>query len=814
MNLSEEMTGSALESLISGLNPPQSEAVRHVQGPILVLAGAGSGKTRVLTFRVAQLVLRHGVSPGRILAVTFTNKAAEEMKGRLRNLLGERSKELWVATFHSAALRMLRRHATLLGYKNDFLVYDEQDSSSTLKSVLKELNVDTKRFPPQLFSSVIDQSKNANIDAESFKPRGNDFQSRLIAEVYVNYQRALLKANAMDFGDLLVNGVRLLKNPEILRLYQRTIEFVLVDEYQDTNEVQYQFIRLISAPQNNLLVVGDDDQSIYAFRGATIRNILEFEKDFNNTKVVRLEQNYRSTGHILNAAHGVIEKNRGRKAKKLWTDQGDGLPLKAYVAADEMDEAAFIAREIAKQSRAGLKYSDCAIFYRTNAQSRAIEEELIRSRIPYKIFGGLKFYERKEIKDVLSYLRVVVNPFDPQAFTRAITTPPRGIGAQTLEQIEHYAASHNVTLIDACKILGSGSSARARGLAQFAQFIEELIELSAKLPLSELIAKIVHETKYDIALQSSKDPNAESRVENVRELEGLARSIEDPNTPHAETLRGFLDRVSLTSSADMARNEQEQKAGAVSMMTLHLAKGLEFPLVFLTGMEEGLLPHYRSIEDGPAAIEEERRLCYVGITRAMRELFVTRAETRGMFSAGGGFGVSGLFRDTSRFAFDIPPGTLESLGTDFTARSTSFKDDDLEFVADEDDQTSHSFGARSRREKSGSSKVYGLKGQGARLPDHLMHKLANAEELPASAKAIAKRKKAETPEIPPGLTLADVTTLVPGQRVVHKVFGYGVVERLGELEQDDPDDREVFINFDKHSGTKKLIVKYAKIWLA
>lgn len=651
---------SVLHPQLQNLNERQVEAVLHFEGPILVLAGAGSGKTRVLTRRVAHLVLHHQVPPERILAVTFTNKATEEMRGRLQKILGGHADRLWVATFHSAALKMLRRHAKALGFSSDFVVYDDDDSKAVMKEVLKKADIDEKKYPPQMFLKLIDRAKNALLRPVDLAARATDFIGKLNAEVYDSYQRALAAANAMDFGDLLVFAVVLLReHADVRSLYQRNLQFVLVDEFQDTNQVQYEFIKLITEQHRNLLVVGDDDQSIYGFRGANIHNILNFERDYKDTKVVTLDQNYRSTPPILEAAHAVISKNISRKQKKLWTEAKAGEAITTYVADDEGEEASFVAHEIATLASAGFSYDQCAIFYRTNAQSRALEEALMNAGISYRIFGGLRFYERKEVKDILAYLRLVFNEFDNQAFLRTINNPSRGIGSQTVKGIVDYANAKSSSLLQSAREIAPQN----RHINEYVKLIDRFRERARALHLGELIRLVVEETEYGPRLKAMKDPTAQSRLENLLELQAIGRSLELSSEPPLDTLRRFIDRVTLTSGGDMASSTNAEGEGeegpkpSVSLMTLHLAKGLEFPVVFLTGVEDGLLPHGRSIEE-PSGIEEERRLCYVGITRAMKRLYLTRCVTRGMFATGEGFGSSGFFREPSRFVFDIPEGCL------------------------------------------------------------------------------------------------------------------------------------------------------------
>ena len=597
------------------------------------------------------------------MAVTFTNKATQEMRERLARFLGARAEELWVSTFHSAALRILRRYGSLLGYQNDFVIYDDQDSHGVLKALIRESGLEEKRFPPAMFARVIDQAKNSFILPAEFSAQARDYASRIQADIYDKYQCALMRANAMDFGDLLVNVVRLFReHPHVLESYQRALEFVLVDEFQDTNLVQYDFVRMLTAKHRNLLVVGDDDQSIYSFRGATIRNILEFERDFPDAAVVTLDQNYRSTGNVLAAAHGVICKNPARKPKKLWTAGEAGEKITAMVGYDEGDEAQFVAHELALHHREGVPYRDMAIFYRTNAQSRALEEALMNARIPYRIFGGMRFYDRKEIRDILAYLRLILNPKDDQSFLRIVNTPPRGIGAQTIKQLADRASAQGTSLLNISQEVARGERAtKGKGIAAFVELMDTLTAIAQSAALAELIDKTIKITEYEARLKAARDPQSESRLENLLELVAIGRSMELSGEAPIETLRRFMDRVSLASSADLASPDGEGKPlDTVSLMTLHLAKGLEYPVVFLTGLEEGLLPHQRSLFERDA-LEEERRLCYVGITRAMRRLYLTRAVQRGFVSSplGGGY------REVSRFIWDVPDTLLEHRGANF-----------------------------------------------------------------------------------------------------------------------------------------------------
>jgi DNA helicase-2/ATP-dependent DNA helicase PcrA len=767
------------------LNAPQRQAVEHFRGPILVLAGAGSGKTRVLTYRVAHLVLHHGVRPGSILAVTFTNKAAGEMKQRLGKLLGDEATALWVSTFHSLGLRLLRRHAAVLQYSDDFVVYDDQDTKTVIKNLLKNQNIDEKRYSVALFRSAIDRFKNQAISVErALEDAGNSYES-MIARIYELYQRELLLSNAMDFGDLLVNVLRLFKeDPQVLAQYQHKFTFLLVDEFQDTNSVQYSIIRLLAAPENNILAVGDDDQSIYAFRGATIQNIFDFERDFPGAKVVKLEENYRSTSAILDAAHAVIEKNPERKSKKLWTAKQGGAKISLYCALDEHDEAEFVSQAIQRHLRSGGALSDVACFYRTNAQSRALEEAFMSARIPYRIFGGLKFYDRKEVKDILAYVRLVVNENDNQAFLRIVNNPPRGIGPQTVKNVVDEANQSARSLFAAA----THASLKSRPLREFVQLIEELREYARSRPLHTFIAKVVERTEYIARLEASPDPQSVSRVENIKELQAITMLYHEPHREPRELIQAFLDRVSLASSEEFAtnvslssQNQEETSTQYVSLMTLHLAKGLEYPLVFLVGFEEGLLPHQRSVETA-LEISEERRLCYVGITRAMDKLYITRARRRGMFTSGDTFG-SGV-REPSRFAFDIPQTTLEEHANFFDSYD-SFIPQNMEILDDIFDPSEPFEQRQSTLKASNRKKVSSI---------------FDPSKLVFSAAHISEKYPPASPH-----------EMTPGAAVYHPSFGAGTVE----LTEGDPDGDlrkfKVRVLFEGRAGSKNLIFKFAKL---
>jgi len=621
-------------SLLNDLNPVQQKAVLETEGPLLVFAGAGSGKTRVLTYRIAYLIQERGIRPWNIFAVTFTNKAADEMRERVERLLGRSAKGTWISTFHSACARILRQHIEQIGFKRNFVIYDDQDQERHLKTIMKELNLDFKMFPPRAIQSGIERLKNEGITPDQYSPNPyNIFQKRM-ALVYQRYQEDLHRNNALDFGDLLTFVIILFRRfPEILRSYQMLCHYVMVDEFQDTNLIQYQLIRKMVEAHQNICVVGDDDQSIYRWRGAEVGNILNFERDFPEAKVITLEQNYRSTQNILQAANHVVRKNRYRKEKKLWTENPEGELLTFYVAEDEMDEAHFAVQKImghVSTKESIRAYRDIAVFYRINAQSRAIEDELVKYRIPYTVVGGMKFYERKEIKDILAYLKLIDNPSDGLSLKRIINVPSRGIGEKTIEKIEAFAREKGLSLYEGLRQAigedGLTPTTKAK-MKEFIQLIEEFREDAKSLTLSQLTLALLAKTKYLQRLKEEGTDEAISKIENIDELINVMMGLEQGE--EKVSLESFLEKVSLVTDVDL----YEDKGNRVSLMTLHCAKGLEFPIVFIMGIEEGLLPHYRrgeEIED----MEEERRLFYVGITRAKERLFLSRAEERSTFGVG------------------------------------------------------------------------------------------------------------------------------------------------------------------------------------
>jgi DNA helicase-2/ATP-dependent DNA helicase PcrA len=633
--------------LTEGLNGPQRAAVLHGGGPLLILAGAGSGKTRVLTHRIAQLVERGDARAEQILAITFTNKAAAEMRERVRDLVGRRADAMWLTTFHSACARILRSEAERLGYTRSYTIYDSADSRRLIRQCMEARDVDSKRFPPRMIQSIISRAKNQLENAARFRAHVDGVVDETVAGVYETYERRLREMNAMDFDDLLLHAVELMETyPEVLARYQAAFRHILVDEYQDTNSAQYRLIELLAREHRNLVVVGDDDQSIYGFRGADVRNILDFEQDFPDAEVIKLEQNYRSTGRILEAAHAVVARNSGRKGKKLWTEGPEGERLHVRQLTDEHEEARFVAGEIQRLTDGGLANSDVAVFYRTNAQSRVLEDTLVRYRLPYQVIGGTRFYERAEVKDALAYLTLLSNPNDAVALQRIINVPRRGIGKTTVDRLLAHANTTGEAALElatrAEQVPGLGGAA-LKALSRFSEVIAALRERAATGPrVGDLLEAVIEESGYSEALRAEATIEAEGRLENLQELVGLAREY-DLNAVGDDDagLDLFLQQVALFSDQDALADDD----GQITLMTLHNAKGLEFPVVFMIGMEEGVFPHSRSIDSGD--VEEERRLCYVGITRAREQLYLTHASRRMLFGEAG-------WNEPSRFIDEIP----------------------------------------------------------------------------------------------------------------------------------------------------------------
>ncbi|HSK56789.1 MAG TPA: DNA helicase PcrA [Jiangellales bacterium] len=642
----------ALEALLDDLNPQQRDAVTHEGGPLLVVAGAGSGKTRVLTRRIAYLLAARDVHPGSVLAITFTNKAAGEMKERVASLVGGRARIMWVSTFHSACVRVLRREAGRFGFSSSFSIYDQADSQRLMSLVCRDLEVDPRRHTPRALSHRVSALKNELVDHEEAARRSSDERQRVVAEAYGEYQRRLGEANAFDFDDLIMTTVHLLQAfPDLAEAYRRRFRHVLVDEYQDTNHAQYVLVRELVGTGDEageLVVVGDADQSIYAFRGATIRNIMKFEQDYPQARVVMLEQNYRSTQTILSAANAVISRNPDRKPKRLWTDAGDGDPVVGYVADDEHGEAQFVADEIDRLADEGLaRAGDVAVFYRTNAQSRVLEEIFIRVGMPYRVVGGVRFYERREVRDALAYLRVIANPEDSVSLRRILNVPRRGIGDRSEAVVEAHAQRTRTTFWQALRTAADAAGLATRALSSIEEFVGMLEELrvraEAGTPPAELLELVLDRTGYVSSLEDSDDPQDGTRLDNIRELVAVAREYSEVD-PEG-TLVGFLERVSLVADADDIP-EGDDHGGVVTLMTLHTAKGLEFPVVFLTGMEEAVFPHQRSLSE-PRELEEERRLAYVGVTRARERLYLSRAVVRSAWGAP-------MHNMPSRFLAEIP----------------------------------------------------------------------------------------------------------------------------------------------------------------
>ena len=741
-------------SIYDKLNEPQREAVYHTDGPLLILAGAGSGKTRVLTHRIAYLIGERGVNPWNILAITFTNKAAEEMRQRVDNLVGFGAESVWVSTFHSACVRILRRFIDRLGYENHFTIYDTDDQKTLIKEVCRKVDVDTKVFKERSLLSAISSAKNEMILPDEFELNaGGDFAKMKIAKVYREYEAQMRANNALDFDDLLVKTVQLLQTqPDVLESYQERFRYIMVDEYQDTNTVQFQLVSLLAEKYKNLCVVGDDDQSIYKFRGANIRNILDFEHEFPDAKVIKLEQNYRSTGNILNAANSVIANNRGRKEKSLWTENGEGELIRLRQFDTAFDEADFIGEDIKNAVRQGGSYNDSAVLYRTNAQSRLLEEKFIAMNIPYKIVGGVNFYARREIKDLLAYLKTIDNGRDDVAVRRIINVPKRGIGLTTINRIQESATERGIGFYEALLapelIAGVGRSATK--LDSFAALIEYFKTLEEEMNITDLLQEVIEKTGYIESLENEDKEEAKTRKENIDELISKAATYEESCQDKDEkaTLSGFLEEVALVADIDSLDEDQEY----VVLMTLHSAKGLEFPRVYLAGMEDGLFPGYMSINAGDREeLEEERRLCYVGITRAEQELTLTSARRRMVHG-------ETQYNPMSRFVKEIPRELLDTGNKKFTQET--------EMPAQQNTY------ARAREAFRAQAFAGALGGM-----------------TPAKNQGAGKPLSYEV-----------------GDRVRHVKFGEGTVTDIKEGGRD----HEVTIEFDS-VGTRRMFAKFAKL---
>ena len=764
-------------SIYDKLNEPQREAVYHTDGPLLILAGAGSGKTRVLTHRIAYLIGERGVNAWNILAITFTNKAAEEMRQRVDNLVGFGAESVWVSTFHSACVRILRRFIDRLGYENHFTIYDTDDQKTLIKEVCRKVDVDTKVFKERSLLSAISSAKNEMILPDEFELNaGGDFAKMKIAKVYREYETQMRANNALDFDDLLVKTVQLLQTqPDVLESYQERFRYIMVDEYQDTNTVQFQLVSLLAGKYKNLCVVGDDDQSIYKFRGANIRNILDFEHEFPDAKVIKLEQNYRSTGNILNAANSVIANNRGRKEKSLWTENGEGELIRLRQFDTAFDEADFIGEDIKSAVRQGGSYNDSAVLYRTNAQSRLLEEKFIAMNIPYKIVGGVNFYARREIKDLLAYLKTIDNGRDDVAVRRIINVPKRGIGLTTINRIQESATERGIGFYEALLapelIAGVGRSATK--LDSFAALIEYFKTLAEEMNITDLLQEVIEKTGYIESLENEDKEEAKTRKENIDELISKAATYEESCQDKDEkaTLSGFLEEVALVADIDSLDEDQEY----VVLMTLHSAKGLEFPRVYLAGMEDGLFPGYMSINAGDREeLEEERRLCYVGITRAEQELTLTSARRRMVHG-------ETQYNPMSRFVKEIPRELLDTGNKKFTQET--------EMPAQ---QNTYARAREAFRAQAFAGALCGMtpaKNQGAGKPltgSQALASLQKGSQLAAGGNG------------PLGYEVGD--------RVRHVKFGEGTVTDIKEGGRD----HEVTIEFDS-VGTRKMFAKFAKL---
>lgn len=640
------------ERLINGLNPEQQKAVKATDGPLLLMAGAGSGKTRVLTHRIGYLMVEKGVNPYNILAITFTNKAAREMRDRIRSMMGGAADEIWISTFHSMCVRILRRDIDRIGFNRNFTILDTTDQQSVIKGILKDKNIDPKKFDPRALLGAISSAKNELLDTEEYAKQAGGYFDQVVSDVYTEYQKRLRKNQALDFDDLIMMTIHLFNRvPEVLEYYQRKFQYIHVDEYQDTNRAQYMLVKMMAARFKNLCVVGDSDQSIYRWRGADIANILSFEKDYPNASVILLEQNYRSTKRILLAANKVIENNMNRKAKNLWTENTEGNKICYYRADSEQGEAQFVIGKIKEMVDSGKrKASDIAILYRTNAQSRVMEEALLKSNIEYAIVGGIKFYDRKEIKDILGYLRLIANPDDDISLQRVINVPKRGVGSSSLDKIAEFAASHDISMFEAInsiELLGL-SPKITKACREFRDLINGYSQMQEFLSVTELVEEVLEKSGYREMLKAEKTIESQSRLENLEELLSVTKNFEEVNED--KSLVGFLTDLALVADIDKL-DDDGKPAESVVLMTLHSAKGLEFPVVFLIGLEEGVFPHSRSLME-EAEMEEERRLAYVGITRAEQDLYITNAQMRTLFGRTS-------MNAASRFIKEIPDDLIE-----------------------------------------------------------------------------------------------------------------------------------------------------------
>ena len=763
-------------SLLDALNEPQRQAVMATDGPLLILAGAGSGKTRVLTHRTAYLIEKCGVNPYNIMAITFTNKAAGEMRERIDQMVGYGSESIWVCTFHSTCVRILRRYIDRLGFGTNFTIYDSDDQKTLMKDICKRLEIDTKMYKEKMFLSAISSAKDELIDPIEFETRAaGDYVKRKQAQVYREYQQALKQNNALDFDDLIMKTVELFKlDKEVLASYQDRFRYIMVDEYQDTNTAQFELIRLLALKYQNLCVVGDDDQSIYKFRGANIYNILNFEHHFPDATVIKLEQNYRSTQNILDAANAVIANNQGRKEKRLWTDNGAGDKITFEQLDTAAEEADFVARDIARRVRKGeYQYKDCAILYRTNAQSRLFEERFITANIPYKIFGGVNFYARKEVKDLLAYLKTIDNGQDDLAVRRIINIPKRGIGAASINKVALYAQEQEISFYDALCVAEQvpGLGKAAAKIRPFVLFIQSMKAKAKLLSVADLLQEVIETTGYVRELEAEGTDEAEARIENIDEL--ISKAVDYAEGEEAPTLNGFLENVALVADIDSF----DENSDYVVLMTLHSAKGLEFPNVYLAGLEDGLFPSYMSItsDNSQAEIEEERRLAYVGITRAKKNLTITSARVR-MVRGQTQYG------KVSRFVREIPPELLS--GKIYEPKT---KEDPIEQStfqkARKAFRTVPSYGGSGYGKEVGEG--YGSTFHSSKATKPVYTKVENQRDFGSAGGALSYQV---------------------GDRVRHIKFGDGEVMAIVSGGRD----YEVTVDFDK-VGTKKMFASFAKL---
>ena len=779
-----------MQDILKGLNDKQYEAVINTEGPCLVIAGAGSGKTKVLTHKVAYLMQEKNVAPWNILAITFTNKAANEMKERVAKLVGEQAKDLWMGTFHSICVRILRSHIDKIGFDTSFIIFDTSDQRTMIKRCLKELDIDDKMFTERSVQSEISNAKNEMLEPDQYSLRARgDFRKEKIAEIYEKYQKNLKENNAIDFDDIINYTIKILnENPEIKDYYSNKFKYVLVDEYQDTNKAQFTLVKLFAENNGNITVVGDNDQGIYSFRGADISNILNFERDFKNSKIIKLEQNYRCTGNILKIANSVIKNNETKYEKKLWTENEIGRLPKIYSAENEYDEGNYIVEQIEHLRRQeDLKYSDFAVLYRMNTQSRAIEQILGREGIPYKVVGGLKFFERKEIKDIISYLRLIQNPMDNLSLTRIINEPKRGIGKTSLDKIQDLAIENETSMYEIIK--NSDQYGLNRVFLNSREFVNAMEELHAKkdeLIISELVKLTLKKTGYMKSLEDEKTIEAENRIENLEEFLTVAMEFEKEEVDNS--LEYFLQGMTLSSDIDNVDDAEE----SVTLMTLHSAKGLEFPVVFLVGMEEGIFPGYKSIGE-ESALEEERRLCYVGITRAKNNLFLTCSKQRTMFG-------STSCNQVSRFVKEIPEELLDGAEDVFGGGNRDSFDDMVS-------RSGKIFGNKTFGD-SGFSWSYGNSNGSVKTTK--IGEAASSIGKTASSGIASFGRTAES--FLNGLTnksakkVVDLSRYDAGVKVYHKKFGEGVITKT----EPEGDDLKVDIDFEKF-GHKRLMAKFSNL---